>query len=95
MSNVDSRETQPSGGKNACKSLVTGISDRQTALLAIKEVAKFFETTEPHSPLPYMLHRVVRWGNLPLPDLLKELINDEKTRFNVFDMTGIELKSTN
>jgi len=57
------------------------------------EVAKFFRQTEPHSPLPYLLERVVRWGKMPLPLLLRELIQDDQSWSNLCNLTGIEVES--
>ncbi len=62
------------------------------ALHCLLEVADFFERTEPHSPLPYVLRRAVRWGNLPLPTLLTELVANEESRTHIFKLTGIETK---
>lgn len=71
------------------------ITNRDQALKTLTQVAQFFAKTEPHSPLPFLLQRAVRWGNLPLPELLKELINDDNARGSVFKLTGIELTETN
>jgi len=66
------------------------ISNRNDALMALLKVSDYFEKTEPHSPLPYILKRAVKWGNLPLPDLLREIIASEGELGNVFKLTGIE-----
>lgn len=49
---------------------------RDSAFQTIERVAQFFEKTEPHSPVHYALRQVVRWGKMPLPDLLAELVED-------------------
>ena len=58
-------------------------------LIALKAVADFFRRSEPHSPLPFALEQAVRWGQMPLPQLLRELIPDEGARHNLFKLTGI------
>ncbi len=65
------------------------ISSRSDALQTLIQVAGFFRETEPHSPIPYLLDRAVRWGHLPFPELLKEMIADESARKNAYEMSGI------
>lgn len=42
----------------------------------LAQAAAVLRGLEPHSPVPYLLERVVKWGSLPFPDLIKELIRD-------------------
>ncbi len=49
---------------------------RETAFKSIESIAQFFEKTEPHSPVHFALRQVVRWGRMPLHELLAELIDD-------------------
>ncbi len=65
------------------------IRNREDAFRAIKKVADYFREAEPHSPLPYVLEQAIRWGRLPLPELLKEVIPDDSARTNYFRLTGI------
>lgn len=67
------------------------VTDREGAMRTLLSVADYFRRTEPQSPLPYMLERAVRWGRMPLCDLLKEVILDERVRSDVFQLTGIEV----
>lgn len=62
---------------------------REDAFRSLEEIARFFREQEPHSPLSYLLERAVRWGRMPLPDLLQELVHDETTRSDLFRMTGM------
>jgi type VI secretion system protein ImpA len=52
-------------------------------------VAEFFRRTEPHTVLSYALEQVVRWGRMPLPALLRELIPDDGSRQQLFKQVGI------
>lgn len=70
----------------------TSIETREQAFKTLSEIAIYFEKSEPHSPLPYLLKRAIKWGNLSLPSLLQELINSEDVRNSVFELTGIEHK---
>ncbi|MCK4870432.1 MAG: type VI secretion system protein TssA [Gammaproteobacteria bacterium] len=63
---------------------------RISALRELERIATFFKSTEPHSPIPYMLERAVRWGSMPFPELLRELINDDSARKNAFEMAGLD-----
>jgi type VI secretion system protein ImpA len=63
---------------------------RHGALKSISTLAQFFRDTEPHSPIPYLLERAVKWGGMSLPDLLSEMITDDSVRVSVCKLTGIE-----
>lgn len=65
------------------------IHSRDEAFRTLLRVADFFRKTEPHSPVSYALEQAVRWGRLPLPDLLTELIPDEASREQMFKVVGI------
>jgi type VI secretion system protein ImpA len=54
------------------------------------KVAEFFRRTEPHSPVSYALEQAVRWGRMPLPDLIKDLVSDDTVRREFFRRTGIK-----
>lgn len=49
---------------------------RESAFQTVERVAQFFERTEPHTPVHYALRQAIRWGKMPLPELLSELIAD-------------------
>ncbi|HFZ8996681.1 TPA: type VI secretion system protein TssA [Citrobacter freundii] len=54
---------------------------REEAYQMLKQVADYLQRTEPHSPVPYLLHRAYIWGHTPLPELLNELlVSDESAR---------------
>jgi type VI secretion system protein ImpA len=70
-------------------SMQARIQSRNEAFQALLRVAQFFKDTEPHSPVSYALEQAVRWGRMPLPDLLSELIPDSGSREAVFKLIGI------
>lgn len=53
------------------------IQSRRDALKRLADIADFFQKTEPHSPLYYLINRAVKWGNMPLESWLKDVIKDE------------------
>jgi type VI secretion system protein ImpA len=63
--------------------------DREQAFKTLLQLADFFRRNEPHSPLSYTIEQAVRWGRMPLPDLMDESIADENARQNVFRLAGI------
>jgi type VI secretion system protein ImpA len=68
----------------------TGSGDRKALFQQIAKIADFFRRTEPHSPLSYLLERAVRWGDMTLPDLMKELLGDPNSYFGYCKLVGIE-----
>ena len=55
------------------------------------QVADFFRRTEPHSPIPYLLEQAVRWGKMPLAELLNELLPADSVPAQSFKLLGIRL----
>lgn len=53
------------------------IQNRRDALKRLGEIADFFQKTEPHSPVSYLVQRAVKWGNMPLENWLQDVIKDE------------------
>ena len=88
----EGRELAPPGASNS--NVKPGASQemtREVAFRMLSELAVFFRRTEPHSPVSHHIEQAVRWGKLPLPDLLKELITDESSLQEVFTRVGIDL----
>ena len=80
-----------SGDNGAPEQAASGqIADREAALQQLREIARFFRRTEPHSPISYSIEQVVRWSELSLPELIQELIPDEGARSNYRTLTGIQ-----
>lgn len=68
------------------------VYNREVAFKQLIEIAKFFRKTEPHSPVSSVLEKAVKWGNMPLDELMLELIPDQGSRTHFSLATGIELK---
>lgn len=62
---------------------------REQAFKSILQLAEFFKKTEPHSPVAYLLEKAVRWGKMPLPRLLRELIKDDPMLSELFRVMGV------
>jgi type VI secretion system protein ImpA len=62
---------------------------REDMLRELERIADFFRRTEPHSPLAYTLEEAVRRGRLTWPELLSEVVPDDKARSAMLVMLGI------
>lgn len=70
------------------------VKSRPDALKRLAEIAVFFQRTEPHSPVAYLVQRAVKWGNMPLDSWLQEVIKDSATLDQLNEMLGIKLPSS-
>ncbi|CAM3630729.1 ImpA family type VI secretion system protein [Vibrio aquimaris] len=70
-----STQTATSGQGNNIQSASSAnvISSRDQAFHELRKISRFFQKTEPHSPIPFLLERAIRWGHMSLPDLLNEM----------------------
>jgi len=71
-------EAAEGGGKAAGGGAAAGaIQNRKDALKRLAETASYFQRTEPHSPVSYLVQRAVKWGNMPLETWLQDVIKDD------------------
>ena len=66
------------------------VNSRADAFKKLIEISAFFRKTEPHSPISYILERAVKWGDMPLDDLMRELIPDSSARDFYGSLTGVK-----
>jgi type VI secretion system protein ImpA len=52
------------------------VDSREDALDCLREVARFFRQTEPHSPVAYLAEKAARWGEMPLHEWLHRVLGD-------------------
>jgi len=78
--------------KGSPEQVAVTIRNRQEALNSLLKVASFFRRTEPHSPISYALEQAVRWGKMPLPDLLRDLVASDEVLEEVYRRMGIQIK---
>ena len=64
------------------------IQSRRDALKRLADIADYFQKTEPHSPLSYLINRAVKWGNMPLESWLKDVIKDESVLSQIHQTLG-------
>jgi type VI secretion system protein ImpA len=64
---------------------------RDQAFTELRKVADFFQRTEPHSPVYMLLERAIRWGYMPLPELLEEMVGENDQVMNrINQLAGLE-----
>ena len=69
------------------------IQNRQDALKRLSDIAAFFQKTEPHSPISYLVQRAVKWGNMPLESWLQDVIKDETVIFQLRQTLGFNTQN--
>jgi len=97
---VDTAEAVQGGADVVSKPKIASIENvninsRDEAFRALLKVSDFFKRTEPHSPISYNLNQAVKWGRMSLPELLGELIPDERAREEYFKLAGISTAQEN
>jgi type VI secretion system protein ImpA len=70
------------------------LRNREDALNAILQIGEYFRKIEPHSLVPFALEQAVRWGRMPLPELMQELIPEDGPRKALFKQVGIRAAET-
>lgn len=67
------------------------VGTREVAFRQLTEIAAFFRRTEPHSPISYVIEKAVKWGEMPLNELVKELISDNSSLTRFSELTGVKV----
>lgn len=62
---------------------------RGQALDALREVAKFFRNTEPHSPVAYLADKAAQWGAMPLHLWLRSVLKDQGSLSHIEELLGL------
>lgn len=64
--------------------------DRNEAYVTLDALADYLVAVEPHSPTPFLLRRAARWGRMPLPEVLAEVLQDEGDLNRLMNVIGIK-----
>ncbi|PKG38771.1 type VI secretion system protein TssA [Psychromonas sp. Urea-02u-13] len=67
------------------------LNSRDDAFKQLNTIAEYFLKTEPHSPISYILSKAIKWGNMPLEQLMQELIPDSSSRETYSSLTGVKV----
>jgi type VI secretion system protein ImpA len=90
---VDSENTMNPGRaerESAPRVTVSRVESRAHAYQLLDLVARYLAEHEPHSPTPFLLQRAVTWGQLPLPELMREIVRTEGDMARYLALLGIE-----
>ena len=60
-----------SAAERTANTATAGAMTRDEAIRQLREVARFFRATEPHSPVAYLAEKAARWGEMPLHEWLR------------------------
>lgn len=80
---------QAAGGQ--ANGAVGTLQTRNDAIKTIRKVADYFRKAEPQSFIHFKLEQAAQWAEMPLPDLLKELLRDDTAMGELHRMTGIPI----
>lgn len=70
------------------------VNSRADALRQLAEVAQYFQRTEPHSPVAYLVQRAIKWGQMPLEVWLEDVIKDGAVLGHLKETLGLETPFT-
>jgi type VI secretion system protein ImpA len=65
------------------------LRSRADAYRMLRTAADYLRRTEPHSPVPYLVDRAIRWGEMPLELLLKDMVANGDVRVQIGSILGI------
>jgi type VI secretion system protein ImpA len=87
-------DTAPSNGTGeVAQTTVTTtgpVRSREEALKRLAEVAHYFQTTEPHSPVSYLIQRAIKWGHMPLELWLEDVIKERSVLGQLRETLGLK-----
>lgn len=68
----------------------TGWRSREEAYRTLDALADYLGRVEPHSPTPYLIRRAVKWGRMSLPNLMREILQEEGDLNQLFKLVAGE-----
>lgn len=90
VENTELEQHSMTTGSQTPSSIAGAINSRAAALAQLQEIANFFRKTEPHSPISYVIEKSIKWGSMPLNELIVELIPDSSSRERFSELTGVK-----
>jgi type VI secretion system protein ImpA len=66
------------------------VESRADAYQLIELAARYLAEHEPHSPTPFLLRRAVAWGQMSLPELMREVVRTDGDMSRFFAMLEVE-----
>jgi type VI secretion system protein ImpA len=69
---------------------IAGIQSRAQAVAQLRAVAKFFRSTEPHSPAAYLADKAAEWADMPLHQWLSTVVKDDGSLAHIRELLGVK-----
>ncbi len=88
--NFDSDNNTENTGNRQQNAHSGPITSRTDAFRMLNEISEFFRKTEPHSPISYALEKTVKWGEMSLGELMRELLPDSSSLDHYSTLTGVK-----
>lgn len=76
--------------RKVMQTMSVAVRSREDAYKRLNEAADYLLKAEPHSPVPYLIKRAISWGDMPLPQLLGELILDPNYGSAIVALLGMQ-----
>jgi len=76
--------------RKVMQTMSVAVRSREDAYKRLNEAADYLLKAEPHSPVPYLIKRAISWGDMPLPQLLGELILDPNYGAAIVALLGMQ-----
>jgi type VI secretion system protein ImpA len=88
---AENAATAPSEQKTPKHEAVAGpLHSREQALRQLREVAHFFRTTEPHSPVAYLADKAAQWGEMALHEWLRSVVKEGGSLAQLEELLGVK-----
>ena len=69
---------------------IAGIQNRAQAVAQLRAVARFFRSTEPHSPAAYLADKAAEWAEMPLHQWLSTVVKDDGSLAHIRELLGVK-----
>lgn len=69
---------------------IAGIQSRAQAVAQLRAVARFFRSTEPHSPAAYLADKAAEWAEMPLHQWLTTVVKDDGSLAHIREILGVK-----
>lgn len=66
------------------------IATRRDAFRRLDEIARYFKTNEPQTPVLALIERALRWETKSLDEVFSEIIKNQESLTQVFDVLGVK-----
>jgi type VI secretion system protein ImpA len=93
LADGDSKPVAVARGDQPTGPMRSNPQSREEAFELLNGVARYFKEREPHSPVPYLIERAVKWGRMPLEEWLKDVIKDHGVIDTIQDTLGTQSQS--